>query len=146
MKKIHQITIDIITHFVLTMTISAWIYLQTKIPVSAGIFILGGIFIDLDHLIDYFLFTKNKFILSDFLNIRYVKSGKVYLFLHSWELIFGILALVAIFNSHGLYILFLGMSLHLLIDNVQRKNPLAYFLIYRFIQKFNATIILPELN
>ncbi len=80
----------------------------------------------------------------DFFNCTYLKSRKAYLFLHSWELIFIVLILAVYFKSQVLWLSFLSLSLHLAIDNVQRKNLFAYFLLYRIYNKFDAVIIFPE--
>ena len=106
--------------------------------------ILGGIFLDLDHLVDYFLFARKRFILGDFMKYKYLTSGKVYLLLHSWEINLIILAL-ALFSGSGLLsALFLAMTLHLLIDSLQRENSLFYFLIYRVHKGFNFGVMLPK--
>lgn len=36
------------------------------------------------------------------------------------------------------------ISLHLAIDNLQRKNPLSCFFTYRVLKRFDADIIVPE--
>ncbi len=140
-----KLSIDIALHFFLSAFISAWIYLNTGNVIYAAVFIFGGIFIDLDHLIDYF-FSTNKFSLKAFLNSSYLKSGKVYLFLHSWEIGFIIFAVSMAVNSYGLLMLSLALSIHMFIDNTQRENPLFYFLSYRFYKKFDISSLLPEYN
>jgi hypothetical protein len=45
---------------------------------------------------------------------------------------------------YGLWIILLGMCIHLAIDNLQRRNLFAYFLVYRAYKKFDAKILLPE--
>lgn len=139
-----KIVIDLSLHLLSTLLFAALIYRINNSLLYAGIVVLGGVFIDLDHLLDYFFFFKNEFVLSKFLKGLYLKSGKIYLLLHSWELNFIILMLALSFKSSGLFIFFLSLSVHLAIDNVQRKNPCAYFLIYRFFKNFDVNIILPE--
>mgnify|MGYP001222875262 CR=1 FL=1 len=107
------------------------------------IFLLGGIFIDLDHLFDYFSY-KDKFSLRDFFGNVYLDSGRVYVLLHSWELNALILAAALVFKSYGLFVLFLALSLHLAIDNAQRKNPMFYLLSYRIAKEFSVDTLLPE--
>lgn len=135
--------VDISLHFFLSLIISAWIYLKTRNPVYPAVFLLGGVFVDIDHLIDYFFYFR-KFSFKNFLNLKYLKSGKVYLFFHAWEINFIILALALSTGSFGLYLFFLSASLHLAIDNLQRKNPLCYFFIYRLFKKFDVYTLLPE--
>lgn len=139
-----RIVIDLIFHLVATVLFSVWIFIETKNPAYVCIFILGGIFIDLDHFLDYFLYYKKKFNLKDFFRSMYLKSGKAYLFLHSWELGLFLLYLSVLLRSHGLFLFALSVSVHLLIDNIQRKNPLFYFLTYRFCKQFEVAALLPE--
>lgn len=139
-----RIFIDILIHLTLTFILSALVLLKTNNAIYACTFLLSGILIDLDHLVDYFIFFKSRFNLVDFFNCTYLKSKKAYLFLHSWELVFIVLTLAAYFKSQVLWLFFLSLSLHLTIDNVQRKNLFAYFLLYRIYKKFDAVIIFPE--
>ena len=133
-------------HFLTTAVFCLLIYLKTANPAYIFIFVLGGIFIDLDHFIDYFFYFGIRFRMKDFIEAGYLVSGKVYVFLHSWELALAVLILSIIFKSPGLFILFLGISSHLVIDNVQKDNPLVYFIIYRMMMNFDRSILLPELD
>jgi hypothetical protein len=141
-----KVILEVLIHFFLTLTISLIIYLKSNNLIYVLVFILGGIFIDLDHFIDWFIFAKNKFNLKDFLDRKYIKSGKIYLFFHSWELNL-ILFLLGIYIKSQLIAIFsLSLSIHLAIDNLQRKNLLFYFLSYRMIKRFDAKILLPEFS
>lgn len=146
MKLSHKthLILDLSSHFLSTFVLAALIYLKTGNPSYAGILVLAGIFIDLDHCIDYFLFFKTNFNLRDFLNCSYLKSGRVYIFLHSWEINFIIFIIALSIDSYSLFLLFVGFSSHLVIDNLQRKNVFCYLIIYRFLKKFNLSVIMPE--
>lgn len=146
MKIKRRTAIDLSAHFISTGLFAVIIYKISASFIYAGIFILGGILIDLDHFIDHFIHFKNRFTLNDFFNSTYLKSGKVYLFLHSWELNLCILLAALVTKSYALFMFFLSLSIHLSIDNIQRKNRLAYFLIYRCYKKFDRDILLPELK
>lgn len=137
---------DLSAHLVSTMIFTALIYRATNNFTYAGIFILGGILIDLDHFIDYFIYYKNRFKLDDFLCIRFLRSGKTYVFFHSWELVIIILITALAGEFHGWFIFSLSLAQHLFIDNVQKKNPWFYFLIYRLFKRFNVEALLPEYN
>jgi len=134
---------DILIHVISTLLLSVFIYNATGDWFSVFIFVLGGIFIDLDHLIDYFAY-QSKFRLSDSLNSAHLDSGKVYVFFHSWEVNILILVLSLASHSKALFLLFAGMSIHVAIDNVQRKNVFFYFLIYRLAKNFQVSALLPE--
>ncbi|MDP1853245.1 MAG: hypothetical protein Q8L26_03445 [Candidatus Omnitrophota bacterium] len=146
MKIKRRTAIDLSIHFISTGLFAAIIYKISANFIYVGIFMVGGILIDLDHFIDHFIHFKNRFRLSDFLGSTYLKSGKVYLFLHSWELNLVILLAALVIKSYGLFILFLSLSIHLCIDNIQRRNRLTYFLIYRYYKEFDRDILLPELK
>jgi len=134
---------DISQHLLSTVILCAAVYFISSNLAYSLIFLLGGIFIDLDHLLDYF-FYKSEFSLRDFFGNVYLDSGKVYVLLHSWELNILILMAAVIFKSYGLFVLFLSMSLHLIIDNAQRKNPMFYLISYRIAKEFSVDTLLPE--
>lgn len=138
--------LDIIAHILIVVFLSPIIYLKFHQISYVIFFAAGSILIDLDHLVDYFLYYKSKFNLQDFLNSSYLKSGRVYIFLHSWEIIFGLFILGTISKRLELLILVLGATIHLFIDNLQRKNIFSYFLIYRIIKKFQVKVLLPEFS
>jgi hypothetical protein len=109
--------------------------------------IAGGILIDIDHFIDYFLYAGLKFNLKKFALIDFLKSGRIYIFFHSWELIV-LIYLGGFLLGWGKYslALSLGMLGHLLVDSIFQKAFLPYSLIYRIQHKFNAYKILPCLK
>ncbi len=139
-----RIYVDISIHLILSIIFSTVIFIKTNTAIYVCIFIFVGVFIDLDHFIDYFMFFKNRFKLLDFLGSEYLRSGKAYLFLHSWEIVFIVLISAIKIKSYALLMVFFSSSLHLAIDNIQRKNLLAYFLFYRAYYKFDAAVIFPE--
>lgn len=103
---------------------------------ATAICFLSGIFIDLDHVLDLYLYKKRLFLgLNDLFNFcGREKGGKLYLILHSYELL--VLFWIAIFmfrldiNWLGLGV---GLSVHLILDQIfNPMMPLAYFLLYRF--------------
>ena len=78
-----------LSHLVLSFFIAFIIW--KKLHKHFGVFIaalLGGVFIDFDHLIDYFLAFGTKFNLIYFLKgYQFLKSDKIYVPFHSWELV-----------------------------------------------------------
>lgn len=138
--------IDISIHLVTTILLSVLIYLKMGSIFYVFCVILGGIFIDLDHLIDHFMFFKNKFTFRDFFRHTHLKSKKAYVLFHSWELNLILFIAGLLLNSQALIILVLAASMHLAVDNIQRKNKLFYFLLYRLHNKFDATLLVPEHN
>ena len=64
-----------------------WKYLFKNINVFLIAF-LGGVLIDLDHLFDYFLAFGAKFNLTYFAKgYQFLKSDKIYIPFHSWEIV-----------------------------------------------------------
>ncbi|MFH1397344.1 MAG: hypothetical protein ABIH27_02165 [Candidatus Omnitrophota bacterium] len=138
--------LDLLIHFIVALVFSAQIYFKSERVSYVAAFVIGSIFIDLDHFIDYFFYFRNKFSLSNFCDCAYLKSGKVYVFLHSWEINALVFALGLIVNSTFLLMLSLGLSAHLMVDNLFRRNKLFCFLLYRGMKKFNLETLLPEIT
>lgn len=136
-----RVTKDLLCHLFFSSMAFGIIFItfhDLNLAVSA---FLSGIFIDLDHWIDYFIVYKFSFKLKKFfISYQCVDSGKVYVFLHSWELVFLIL-IAGFFTGLTKFAaaVVLGMSLHLLVDQVLnfKKEPFFYFLTYRFMKNFN---------
>jgi hypothetical protein len=43
-----------------------------------------------------------------------------------------------------MYLFGVSLALHLAVDNIQRENPFAYFLAYRYMNGFSASLLFPE--
>ena len=106
--------------------------------------LLSGIFIDLDHLLDFLVFEKNPFNLKAFLSWCYqIKGRKAYLVLHSYELYLLLLITASLFPGAIFTGLLLGVGLHLFLDQVGNKNlhKYFYFLTYRYKVNFQNTVL-----
>ncbi len=127
-------------HFLLVLPIIFFFPAENKIPLL-GVAILGGYFPDLDHLFDYFLFTKKaKFELSTFLEANYFASnGKVYVLLHSWEIIALLWIFFIFLKPAWIGLAFTaGYTIHVLFDQYSYPiHHLGYFLLYRLINHFD---------
>lgn len=97
--------------------------------------LLGGLFIDLDHIIDNVLAFGFTFNYHDFVKGTYFLTGKHYIFFHAFEYVF-------IFWALGLWakgvrkmifqVVALSMFVHLLIDITLFSIPIKqYFITYR---------------
>ena len=128
------------------ITSAGFAFITQSLPGAVACF-LSGIFIDLDHLLDFYL-IKRKMCwslreLHDFcLNI---KTGKIYLVFHSYELM-AVLWISAYFYPNSIWIgCLFGMSVHLLLDQVSNPiYPWAYFLLYRMQLGFPKKIFFHE--
>ncbi len=96
-----------------------------------------SIFIDLDHLFDFFLYNKgisfNAFIF--FTTPYFPNSGKAYVPLHGWEYAIILLTLSLFLRKYRDISIALSLAIigHLLIDQFcYGMTPFKYFLIYRW--------------
>jgi len=145
-RVLPRILEDLAAHIVLAVCGSLTIFLTSKNAVYSAVFFSASLLLDLDHILDYFIYFRGKLNVSAFLNGLSIKSGKVYVFLHSWEIPILILVSLSLTASPLVFVFFLGLAGHLAIDNIQRQNPFFYFFFYRLSKKFNTDILLPEYN
>lgn len=112
---------------------------------AAAACFISGVFIDIDHHLDYYLARKKfPFRYQDLLHYSLRdRHGKMYLIFHSYELLG--LFWVAVYFGHlgAMWIAAgLGVSVHILCDQlVNPLRPLAYFFFYRLRHGFNRTEI-----
>lgn len=132
--------VDISIHCLIAAALALLIYLKSADMGYVLIFLLGSVFIDLDHLVDYFICFKNGFSIRSFLCNEHVKSGRIYIIFHSWELIFVIFILGLIFKSAGSILLSVAMAVHIISDSVMHRRIAAYFLAFRMAKRFDAKI------
>ena len=106
-------------------------------------FVIAGIFLDLDHYIDYlreygvsFNFKK---IYRTFKNC-YSKFKKITIFLHSYEVLILFWWCIFIFDLGVIWkYCAMGFTLHLFIDQIVNPTvPLAYFLSFRVATNFET--------
>ncbi|OGI22331.1 MAG: hypothetical protein A2808_01040 [Candidatus Moranbacteria bacterium RIFCSPHIGHO2_01_FULL_55_24] len=141
-------------HVFLALLAGFFVWLLWRRPVvSFAAAFLGGVLIDLDHLIDYFLAFGLHFRLDYFLQgYQFLKSDKLYVLFHGWEYVV-LLAVLAFAMKSKLWLksailsLSLGMFFHLLIDvNINDGMTLkGYSVFYRTAQGFEIQeIMTPE--
>ena len=119
---------------------------KNRFPVREALFgLLVTIGLDADHLLDYMLYKKwlgfswHEFLVGDYFKL----SGKIYVVLHSWELV--LVFLIAYFaskrrNNLALFIA-LGIAAQIIFDTVSyRFYPEVYFFSYRFLNNFSEVI------
>lgn len=128
-------------HIVISLVVSGFFYLFLRSAIGALACFLSGIFIDLDHFVDYFLNCKHPMRLSHFFRVfRYEAFENVVVFLHSWEWILVFLVFLWLIDWKPVAMgLFVGFFTHLLLDNlVNDHSPLAYFITYRILRRFSG--------
>ena len=124
-------------HFLISAIISIVFFFLTKNIVASLICLSAGFLIDIDHILDYGIIYK-KFSLKKAMKGEWYKD-KVYILLHSWEIL---IIILIIFRLNIYTIAFaIGFVQHLIIDifSYPTKNkPLAYFLTYRILTNFRG--------
>ncbi|MDO8566245.1 MAG: hypothetical protein Q7S04_03620 [Candidatus Moranbacteria bacterium] len=114
---------------------------------------LGGVLIDLDHLIDYFLAFGSRWNLSYFIRgYQFLKSDKVYVLFHGWEYVILLAIVVWAVGAQSslgvaLFALGLGGLFHLIADTLINHGMSfrAYSILYRLVNKFEVEkIVTPE--
>ncbi|MBU2103042.1 MAG: hypothetical protein ABH865_07230 [Candidatus Omnitrophota bacterium] len=134
---------DIGVHLLITAIFASFVYLKfNNLWYVAGV-AAAGILIDIDHCVDYFLVLRT-FTFRDFFGSTYVRSGRIYLILHSWELIAGFVAFALLSQNTPFLLVSVSLAFHLFIDNIQRRNPFCYLLSYRIVKRFDARVLIPE--
>ena len=133
---------DELIHFILSILVGViitWLYGNFwAIPVA----LISGFFIDADHLIDYFIYTKmQRFDLAEFRSAKYFdRLGKVYILFHGYEYAIIMAIFGVIFPGLGwlFYSLALSHFFHLIFDTISNK-PIwpTYFLTFRIAKNFD---------
>ena len=136
MKPVCHLGVSIITGaatFLITKTISP----------SIACFLVGWL-VDVDHIWDFYKNVGKGFTVKRFHNA--CENGgikKSYLYLHSYELLFGLICLC--FFSHFNYLLSfttLGFAIHLFFDQIFNPvKPLTYFITYRILNSYNTDVV-----
>lgn len=111
---------------------------------------ISGVLIDLDHVLDFLFFAKDKFTIRNFFTYYHKNLWDRFAgVLHSWELMFLLLVLSCLFRHPLIIGVASGAFLHMLMDQV--VNPriipihrLFYFLAFRMSKGFKRKLILVE--
>ncbi len=145
-KTLFRTIIDLAAHLTCTLVLAVWFYHITAGLLWPFMAFLGGVLVDVDHFLDYFLHFGASFVPVDFFTHRQKISGKCYIIFHSWEIIF-VLWISSIFVI-WLTPLVTAMTVHLLIDHFtsHRSNPLFYSLTYRIKHKFSFERMFPGVS
>jgi CDP-diglyceride synthetase len=139
MKLEHHIAISTIISGILFALFKSW-------GLSIASFITG-VFIDIDHLIDYFKEHGYHIHLREILDFFYKeKHQKITLFFHGWEwlLCLGITVVLTDYNPWVTGVL-IGYEHHIVGDYLySRANFRTYSLLWRWQNNFNSYILFPR--
>jgi hypothetical protein len=134
-------------HAVLSLAGSGAVYLFSKSFSAALALFLAGIFIDLDHFLEYFYY----FGFRGFSVKRFFRAAnqhiyqKFFLFLHSYELalIFWVISL-AVIRRPWAWGFSLGFTLHIVADHIYNPcAPASYLFSFRLFHRFEGAKIFP---
>lgn len=135
-------------HAAVSFSLGVVFWLFTKSVYAGFLCFLSGILIDADHILEYAIHHRSKGF-----SVRKIcqacrdtskqegelKFPKLYLFLHSWELV--IISCIAAAYTKNIYLaaIAMGYTSHLVLDST--KNPAyphSYFIIWRAIKNFHT--------
>ncbi|MCU0679994.1 MAG: hypothetical protein MUF50_01655 [Planctomycetes bacterium] len=112
--------------------------------------ILGGFFIDLDHVLEYFLVFGWRFSFTKFFNgEQFVSTGVTHLYFHGWEYLVVLFLIILIIKNKKLKsflaALALGAFFHLICDVFINVMPVeVYSIIYRASKAFIFKQMVPD--
>lgn len=136
-------------HTAFSVVISAILYLIFKSWGLAAASLISGIFIDLDHLIDYVRETGWSFKIKSFFQCCHKCQFKqILLIWHGWEwvVLLGISAWLTDWNP-WITGTFIGFGQHIVLDTFYNApNALSYSLIWRWKKDFEFDVIFPNLK
>ncbi len=128
-------------HFLLSLFLSAFVYLFTGSIFASFLCFSAGFFIDGDHLMDFWIY-KGKITFSMEIFHEFYKSfGKIYIFAHSLELLIPLALITFYYPLYGTALL-TGFLSHIISDYLAYDmHPLSYFITYRLIRRFNIEYV-----
>lgn len=134
-------------HFLLSACVGTFVFFLTGESIAFIAALIFGFFVDGDHLVDHLIYTRGKLDIGEFFRGgSFVHTGRVYVILHSYELVilFFLLALCTL-TSYTSFWLAAALSLffHLLFDTYHTKlsRPFSYFLLYRYRKGFDMDLL-----
>ncbi len=131
-------------HIVTSSVLAAALYAHSHSLPESAMCLAGGVLIDLDHILDFYLFSGERFSVRRFFSwCHSAHWPKLTIFFHSYELYALLFAAAWYLDSAILRGLVWGTGLHLLLDQLDnvrkyRLSPWIYLLGYRIAVKFRG--------
>lgn len=124
-------------HIVSSTALATGIYATTSSLTMAASALLSGIFIDIDHVIDFFLFSGERFSFKGFTSWCYEgRWNKLILMFHSYEL-FVLYSLLVYKYPTPLFVgILCGVGLHLTLDQLGNRHLIKAFTISKWFYFF----------
>jgi hypothetical protein len=125
-------------HILASAILAVMVFKVTNSPAAAVACFISGTAIDLDHVLDYYLYSGRLSLNPSEISGFYQDFGKVIVVLHSYELL--VVGAVAAYMLEA-NLLFVGAATgfmgHMLMDTLAYEmKPQSYFLVYRVINGF----------
>lgn len=137
-------------HFILAVLVGlffGWRFKKKKLGLLMGI--IGGFFIDLDHVLEYFMVYGLTFNFQYFIESRqFLISDKIRIYFHAWEYFPVLIFLGWFFRKRpNLKVIFFTLAfagaIHLTSDVFINKYGFKYYSIYyRYLNHFSAPLLL----
>ena len=117
-------------HTIASTVLAAGIYKATSSVEMASAALFVGIFLDIDHIIDFFLFSWERFSISGFRSWCYEgRWERLILIFHSYEL-YALFGLLVYYNPHPVLLsIFCSVGLHLILDQIGNRYLIKAFVI-----------------
>ncbi|MFC1666402.1 hypothetical protein ACFL0P_00830 [Candidatus Omnitrophota bacterium] len=133
----------VLGHVAISLTGASIIYSYTHSLAGFLGFLITGIFVDLDHYIDYIRergLSFNLIKICSTFRREYMSFKRLTVFLHSYELLALLWTAIFIFNLNIVWkSAAISFTLHLFIDQISNPvAPLAYFLWFRIMNNFET--------
>jgi hypothetical protein len=138
------------THATSSAILAVSVYTLSNSWVMTFAAFLSGIFIDLDHLIDFLIFSGEKLSMKNLFGWCHSRWERSIFTFHSYELYLLAFTFNLYFPSPMLTGVLLGTGLHLLLDQIGNRYcletgaipPLFYFTSYRAAKGFRKDLLL----
>ena len=140
MKFSHHIAVSTIVSGILYVLFKSW-----SLTIAS---FLSGIFLDLDHYVDYVFECGSLFHMKNFFHCIYEeKLKKIYLILHGWEwsIVLIIMGWMLDWNNWVVGVM-IGYWHHMVLDALFNTNwpILGYSLLWRWEKKFVSELVRPR--
>ncbi|MFC1516158.1 hypothetical protein ACFL7E_05295 [Thermodesulfobacteriota bacterium] len=141
------------THVYSSAILGGTIYALTQSTQMAVSAFVSGVLIDLDHLMDFLVFSGEKFSIKNFFSwFNDTRWEKVTLLFHSYEVYLLLCMITFLYPNPILVGILLGCGLHLALDQIGLRSfglrldvqpaPMYYFLSYRYYVGFHKSRLL----
>jgi len=141
------------THIFSSAILSGTLYALTQSMQLAASAFVSGVFIDLDHIFDFLVFSGERFSIKRFFSWFWdTRWEKITILFHSYELYLGLGIMVFFYPNDILIGVLLGGGLHLILDQIGvysfdfrfdlKPAPMYYFLTYRCFVGFHKDKLL----